>query len=164
MQCLEAAISWGASWCSQLEDPHMASPWDVNLVTTWWLSSKGKKEREMGVRQKPCSPLWQTSWVTKHLLLSRAVTKVQPPSRGGNGNPISGREACSCHTVDMWSGTYVGMTVSRKNTIFHGAWGWGLGISRKYGDWQTLGLQYYFVTFSLNVWLPSMRVYVAPKK
>ena len=46
MQCLEAATGWGASWCSQLEDPHMASPWDVHLVTTWWPSSKGKKERE----------------------------------------------------------------------------------------------------------------------
>lgn len=48
MQCLEAAIGWGAGWCSQLEDPHMASPWDMRLVMTWWPSSKGKKEREAG--------------------------------------------------------------------------------------------------------------------
>lgn len=39
--------------------------------------------------------------------------------------PLEGRLVHA--TLDMWSGTYIGMTVSRENIIFHGARGVGGG-------------------------------------
>lgn len=103
--------------------------WPAHGICAWsWHGGRvprARKRERQGVRQKPCSPLWQTSWVTEHPLLGRVVTKVQPPSRGGMVTPpLEGRLVHA--TLDMWSGMYIGMTVSRE-IIFHGARGVGGG-------------------------------------
>ena len=80
------------------------------------------------------------------LSLVEAVTKVHLHSRGGNIDSTSGWGALVHVTLWACGEGYILVWPSMENIICQ------RGVSRKYGEWKTLGnaLQYYFVSFDLQ--------------
>ena len=155
----EVSVGWGPSWGSHLEDPHMARPWAVGFVI-WWLGSKGKR-RERENQAEAILPFMIN--LMSHKASSHWLGQLQVPlsSRGGNcATPPLDGEACSCHLMNMWSGTYIGGAISRENIICHG------GLAGNTGNDKHWVILYNIILSHMvcNRWLSSMWAGVAPKK
>lgn len=134
-------------------------PWAVGFVT-WWLGSKGKRRGRENQAEAilPFMINLMSHKMSSHWL---GQLQVQLSSRGGNcvTPPLDG-EACSRHPMNMWSGTYIGGTISRESIICHG------GLAGNTGNDKHWVILYNIILSHMvcNGWPSSMWAGVAPKK
>lgn len=121
-------------------------PCAVGFLITWWLGSKGKRrEREnqaeavlpfmTSLISHTASFHWSRQWQRSTCIQGEGIL-TQPLDGGGLVH------------VTLWAcgEGYILVWPSMENIICQ------RGVSRKYGEWKTLGnaLQYYFVSFDLQ--------------